>query len=235
MPNKNQRDIIIKTLQKSFAFASQLTPAQMELLASNSIVEKLPAGTIIAEQMGGCRGFALIISGELRLSKFSEDGREIALLKIGEGKGCPLSAACVLGSDESYPVRVMVAVDSTIIWVARESLKEVMMECEPFWDFVFKGIAGRLYDTIDFVGNVAFTPIKKRLAQILLNESNHGKHAVYMTHDMLAREIGTVREVVSRELKYLEREGILLLSRGRIKVIEAEALSSIVNSHDGKG
>lgn len=234
MPNNNQKTTIIQTLRKSFDFVSELTPEQLDLLATHSIIEKVPAGTIIAEQMGGCRGFALIISGEMRLSKHSEDGREIALLRIGERKACPLSAACVLGGDEAYPVRVTVSVDSTIIWVARESLREVMMECEPFWRYIFNGIAERLYDTIDVIGNVAFTPIKKRLAQHLLSESNYGKHPVYITHDLLAREIGTVREVVSRELKHLEKADILILSRGRITVKNPDALVALVNHHDEK-
>lgn len=80
---------------------------------------------------------------------------------------------------------------------------------------------------MEVVDNIAFISIKKRLAQILIANSSYGKHPVYTTHDALARELGTAREVVSRELKGLERAGILTLFRGRINVEKAGELEAL--------
>ncbi len=218
-----------KEIKAVFSFASQLSPQQLERLTSHSELEIVPAGTVLAEKIGNCKGLALILAGELKVSKVSEDGREVTLYRITRGRTCPLSAACILGNIEGYVSKVVAEIDTKIIWVSKEFLSVALVECEPFWRFVFGCMASRLYEAMEIVDNIAFIPIRKRLAQILLVNSSHGKHPIYTTHDALARELGTAREVISRELKAMERVGVLNLSRGRLTVENAKELAAITS------
>jgi CRP/FNR family transcriptional regulator len=227
MSDKSGRDNLVKALQETFYFAPELSPGQLDMLVEYSELENVPAGSVLVEKIGNCKGLALILSGEIKVSKVSEDGREVTLYRITKGRTCPLSAACILGNIQGYTVKVTAEVDTRILWVSKEFVSMALVQCEPFWRFVFGCMASRLYEAMEIVDSIAFIPIKKRLTQILLAKSNCGKHPIYTTHDALARELGTAREVISRELKALERAGIVSLSRGRLTVEKAQELANL--------
>lgn len=223
----NKKKYIIDELKPVFSFTAELSPLQLEMLAENSVLEEIPARTVLADRVGNCKGLALILSGELKISSISEDGREVTLYRMGKGMTCALSAACILGNLEGYPVKIIAEKETKIVWVSREFINKHLSEYEPFWRFVFKCMADRLYEALEVVDSIAFIPVRKRLAQILLAKSNSGKHPVYSTHEALARELGTAREVISRELKGFERAGIVSLARGRLTITNADELVSI--------
>lgn len=211
---------ILDELMKTFDFVADVCPDQIEEIVDHCELEKLPAGTVLETNFGSCKGVILILSGEIRISKISEDGREMTLSRFKKGTICPLSAVCILGTTKyNYPIRVIAEIDTKIIWVSREYITNSLSNCKPFWVFIFTCIADSLYKTIDVVDHIAFTSIKKRLAQLILDNSNNGKHPLYTTHEALAREIGTAREVISRELKSFERSGIIRMQRGRLTIM----------------
>jgi CRP/FNR family transcriptional regulator len=227
------KEIIIREVKNSFSFAHEMSSEQMAWFAQYCTIEEVPAGTVLVERIESCPGLLLIISGVLKVSKTSDDGREITIYRIGKGRTCPLSAICILGDLKGYFARVVAEVRTKILWVSRGFVNKSMVECEPFWRYLLGCMANRLYESIQVVDNIAFIPVKNRLAQILLLNSSYGKHPVYTTHDALARELGTAREVVSRELKNFERAGLLFLARGLItieNVGELEILAAGNNS-----
>lgn len=213
-----------------------MSPQQLDLLLEYSNFEQVPANKVLVDKIADCPGLALILSGELRISKISSDGREVTLYRVGRGRACPLSVACIVGNLQDYSARVIAEADTLILWVSRQFVSKAMVDCEPFWRYVFGCLAKRLFEAMDVVDNIAFTSIKKRLAQILINNSGCGENLIYTTHEALARELGTAREVISRELKGMERAGILRLSRGLITVDKPEELIAIVvnNGADDK-
>lgn len=223
---------ILDELIKTFDFVADICPEQVEEIVDHCELEKLSAGTVLETNFGTCKGVILILSGEIRISKMSEDGREMTLSRFSKGTICPLSAVCILGSTNTnynYPIRVIAEKDTKIVWVSREYITNSLSNCKPFWAFIFSCIADSLYKTIDVVDHIAFTSIKKRLAQLILNNSNNGKHSLYTTHEDLAREIGTAREVISRELKVFERSGFIQMQRGRLTILNTEELTAIAN------
>lgn len=225
-----EKNIIANELQQSFDFISDICPDQLDEIVKHCEIEFFPAGHILETAFGECKGVIMIVSGEIRISKISEDGREITLSRFTKGTICPLSAVCILGSTPSkYPAKVIADRDTTIIWVHRDYIINSLMDCKPFWAFIFSCIANSLYKTIDVVDTIAFTPVRKRLALLILNDTNCGKHPLYMTHEALAREIGTAREVISRELKAFEKAGLIEMQRGRLTVTEVEQLNVIAN------
>lgn len=219
--------VFMEELKAIFSFAKELSSEQLESLVDYVVLQKVSAGTVLAERGSDCLGLALLLSGKLRVSMTSEDGREVTLYRIGEGRTCPLSAACILGNFTGNSVTVTAEVDSKVIFVSREFFLKSLAECEPFYRFVFSDISNRLFQATEVVDSIAFISVKKRLAQLLLLNSNSGKYSIYMTHEAFAKELGTAREVVSRELKSFERLGILSLARGRLVINNADALETI--------
>ena len=226
----DQQQNLLTELGEVFLFVDELSDAQLQELVNNSTVQEAPAGTVLVDKIGDCPGLALILSGELHVSRISEDGREVLLYRVEKGRTCPLSAACILGNLTMDSVRVVAEVDTKICWVSRDFFKRSLVECEPFWRFVFGCVSSRLFEIMEIVDNVAFVSVKKRLAQILLLHSDHGKLPIYKTHEGLARELGSAREVVSRELKNFERAGILSLARGRLVIKKPEMLDMVART-----
>lgn len=223
----NTKLVFMEELKATFDFARELSSEQLECLVGYVVLHKIPAGTVLAEKGSDCTALALLLSGKLRVSMISEDGREVTLYRIGKGRTCPLSAACIFGNFTGNTVTVIAEIDSRVVFVTREFFMKSLAECEPFYRFVFSDISNRLFQATEVVDSIAFISVKKRLAQLLLLNSNSGKYSIYMTHEAFARELGTAREVVSRELKGFERLGILSLARGHLVINNADALETI--------
>ena len=224
------KSTIVNELHQNFDFISEICPDQLDEIVKYCEFEYLPAGHALETAFGECKGVILIASGEIRISKISEDGREVTLSRFSKGTICPLSAVCILGSTPSkYPAKVIADRDTKIIWVHRDYITNSLVDCKPFWAFIFSCIANSLYKTIDVVDNIAFTSVRKRLALFILNETNSGKHPLYMTHEALAREIGTAREVISRELKAFEKSGLIEMQRGRLIITNIDEFTAIAN------
>lgn len=226
----DSKRILEEELKVTFSFVEELSAKQLRSLVHHSTLQEIPAETVIAEKFSDCPGLVLVLSGELRVSKISEDGREVTLYRIGKGSLCPFSAACILGSFKGDSVKVKAETDMSIIRVHRNFFVKSFSECEPFWRFVIGSMSNRLFEAADIVDSIAFISIKKRLAQLLLLESSYGKYPINKTHEALARELGTVREVISRELKGFERRGILRLARGRLIVNNTDDLERIAQN-----
>lgn len=219
---------IVKELIDTFSFARDLSYKQIESLVEHSNIQGAPAGTVIAEKGSYCHGLALLLAGELRVAMNSEDGREITIYRIHKGRICPLSAACVLGDFKGNTVTVTAETDVKVIWVSRQFFTRSFAECEPFYRFVTNDISNRLFEATEVVDSIAFVPVRKRLAQLLYSTSNEGRSPIYITHEGIARELGTAREVISRELKGFERLGILTLSRGRLDIKNSKELEKLL-------
>ncbi|EHQ89805.1 Crp/Fnr family transcriptional regulator [Desulfosporosinus youngiae] len=226
----NSKLVFMEELKAAFDFARELTSDQLECLVGYATLQKVPAGTVLAEKGSDCSALALLLAGKLRISMISEDGREVTLYRIGKGRTCPLSAACIFGNYTGNTVTVTAETDSRVVFVTRDFFVKSIAECEPFYRFVFSDISNRLFQATEVVDSIAFISVKKRLAQLLLLNSNSGKYSIYMTHEAFARELGTAREVVSRELKGFERLGILSLARGRLVINNTEALERIARN-----
>lgn len=226
----NKTKAIADELLKTFDFARELSAEQLEYLVQDCELQEVPAGTIIAEKGSYCQGLALLLWGQLRVAVNSEDGREVTIYNINQGKVCPLSAACVLGGFKGNTVTVVAKTDVKVVWVMRNFFNRPFAETEGFYRFVIGDISNRLFEATEVVDNIAFVSVRKRLAQLLFNSSKGGKAPVYITHEELARELGTAREVVSRELKGFERAGIVALSRGRLDIKEPQELARVFSS-----
>jgi CRP/FNR family transcriptional regulator len=159
--------------------------------------------------------FLLPFEGSIRVIKPTISGREILLYRLEPGDSCVLTASCLLGHS-SYSARGVVEADLIGYAVSQALFQRLLAESALFREFIFRYFAERVSDLMQLVEEVAFGGMDQRLASYLLERGPR----VEATHQVIADELGTVREVVSRRLKQLEVRGFVRLERGQVIVLD---------------
>lgn len=177
-----------------------------------------PAGTLLFEEGSPCQGFPLVLAGEIRVARGARNGRALELYRVGPGELCVASTSGLFGHTALVAHGIAVA-DSELL-VLSPALFEEWTAQPAFRRFVFGVFADRLADLMALVEAVAFQRLDQRLAAALLG---HGPE-IHSTHQALADELGTVREIVTRLLRRFEQAGWIALGRQRIEVRDAAAL-----------
>ncbi len=178
----------------------------------------VPAGVVLFEESSPCGGFPLVLQGAVRVARGTPGGRSIELYRVVPGEICVVSAASLFGQ-APMPAHGMTAAPTELVLLS-PPVFEAWTAHAPFRRHVFGLFAGRLAEVISLAEAVAFQRLDQRLAAALL-----GRGAVLCTtHQRLADELGTVREIVTRLLRRFERAGWLALGRERIEVLDAAAL-----------
>lgn len=182
------------------------------------------AGEVVFREGEACRHYLMVLAGSVRVQMVSEQGREIVLYRVGEGETCVLTTACLMGGNP-YNAQGVVESQVTALMLPAHAFRDLVADSAGFREFVFSAYGTRLSDLLLLVSEVAFRRVDARLAAFLLERA--GGEGLVITHQGLAVELGTAREVVSRQLKEFERRGWVRMSRGRVAVVEAEGLSAL--------
>jgi len=164
-----------------------------------------------------CPGIAFVLSGEIRVYKIGESGREITLYEIFPGETCILNASCILAR-QNYPANAMALTNGTMLYLPQNIFLEFMAEFEQMRLFIFALFSRRFNEIIELIETVTFGKMDLRLTDYLIEKSEDNQ--LQSTHQKIAYDLGTSREVVSRLLKDLEKKGKLALSRNHIRLIE---------------
>jgi CRP/FNR family transcriptional regulator len=217
-----------KELLRQFPALLELEEDSVRILEHSSRLVSLPAGAKAFESGSPCDNFLMLVSGRLRVQQVSESGREIVLYRVAGGDTCVLTTAFLLAHG-SYSAEAIAETDVSGLAVPRASFDRLLAESKRFRDFVFMAFASRIADLMLLVEEVAFGKVDIRLAQRLL-ELCDASGTLLLTHQELAVELGTAREVVSRQLKEFERRGWIRLERGKIEFRNRSALNAL--AHD---
>lgn len=186
----------------------------------------LPAGTIVFRNSQKCSSYFLLVEGSIRVYTISIHGREIVLYRIAPGQACVLTTTCLLAK-QAYPAEGIAERDSRGLTIPMYSFQQALDQSMEFRRFVFASYGQRLSELIALVGEVAFRRIELRVAEFLLKQADT-EGSLAITHQALATELGSAREVVSRQLKEFERNGWVKLHRGKIKLLDAASLQAMV-------
>jgi len=190
-------------------------PELVTEILSASNYKAFPKDTQIYSEGDSCSVIALMISGEIRVFKIGESGREITLYEIERGDTCILNASCIL-SNMSYPANAVTMQDAELLLVPAREFRRLLARYEEMRDFVFALLSRRLASVMSLVEEVAFGRMDLRLFEYIEEKSEDGK--LNSTHQKIANDLGTSREVVSRILKEFERQGKIRLSRNLIQI-----------------
>jgi len=195
-------------------------PAWLALVLAAQTVTLAP-GTLVFRAGDPCRNFLLVREGSVRVQKLSESGREIVLYRVGPGQTCVLTTACLFGGGH-YPAEGVAETAVQAVALPLGNFHQAVAASAGFRAFVFIALGERLTDMMVLVEAIAFERVDMRLAQRLLELGGNGD--ITATHQQLAAELGTAREVVSRLLKEFERHAWVRLARGRIEITDRHAL-----------
>lgn len=175
-----------------------------------------PAGMHLYWEGDSCSGIAFLLSGSIRVYRCSEAGREITLYEIGSGETCILNASCIL-AEKPYPANAVTLTEGEFLLIPAGSFRRMLGVHELLRNMVFSLLSDRLGDIMELVNEVAFRRMDLRLMEYLIEKSVHGQ--LLSTHQKIASDLGTSREVVSRILKEFERQGKIALNRNEINLL----------------
>ncbi len=185
----------------------------------------LPASSLVFRHGLPCQGFVLLLSGSVSVTMVTEKGRQVALYRVLPGETCMLTVSCLM-SGEPYPAQGMTESETSALILDSGQYQEALDRSREFRRFVLGGLGHRLAGLMRRIDEVAYGDIDELLAGALLRAAGDSARA-QLTHEALAVEIGTAREVVSRHLKRFENTGWIRLQRGSIDLVDARALSKL--------
>lgn len=203
-----------------FPELTQLEDEAKALLAKSIRIVEAPVGTIGYHEGASCEAYVLRLSGKSRVYKISTSGREILLYRVAAGETCVITTTCLLGNSD-YPASTVVEEPITDVLIPAKAFNQLMTDSAVFRRYVMTNYGALISDLIVLLDEVAFHTLDARLAKVLFDTND--AH-ITKTHQQLADELGTAREVVSRQLKRLEQKGVVSLGRGQIEIIDRDAL-----------
>jgi CRP/FNR family transcriptional regulator len=201
---------------RSFTAFRAVSESKLKELLSASSRKKIPAGTQLYREGDACSAIAFVLSGDIRVFKIGQTGREITLYEIGPGETCILNASCILAG-KSYPANAVTLSETELVLIPSPSFQKMMAESEQMRAFIFTVLSQRMTAVMELVEEVAFGRMDQRLLDYLTEKSADG--VLETTHQKIANDLGTSREVVSRLLKDFERRKEVRLSRNSITLL----------------
>jgi CRP/FNR family transcriptional regulator len=195
-------------------------PLRERALAQAQAVD-VPAGAVLFDERQPCQGFPFILNGGIRVVKPAANGRELPLYRVLPGESCIITSSCLLGHAD-YNARGVTEAPTTLVLMPRDVFDELLAQ-PVFRNFVFRLFSERMADLMQLIEEVAFRKLDQRLAGLLLGK---GK-VLHATHQQLADELGSVREMVSRLLKGFAEQGLVRLGREQVEILDPAGLRKI--------
>ena len=169
-----------------------------------------------------CNSFIMPVAGAIRVTRPSQSGREILLYRLEPGDVCIITASCLLG-DTTYMACAYAEAEMVAVSLPKDLFLQLLDSSHPFRTFIFRYFGERLAELTELIEAIAFQKLDQRLAALLLDQGPH----LQVTHQMLAVELGSVREVISRILLSFKDQGAVTLDRGRIDILDETILKEI--------
>jgi CRP/FNR family transcriptional regulator len=218
------------TVLAQLALYTEAPPSLQRRIADAASHVSLRTGDVFYQEGDVGESFAMVGRGDIRVFKTSATGREISLYHVQDGEPCLVNMLCVfLGRPAMASARVETPTDAVVI--PAPTFRDWVRSDDSVRNFVFATMATRFVDVMTLVEEVAFRKMDVRLAELLLRRFSHKGVPIRVaetTHEELAAELGTVREVVSRLLKEFERTGMVSVARGRLELRDGEQLRRMV-------
>lgn len=224
----NEMAIVREALEEIFPFWKELLPEEKEMVKENARVETYGKGVVINRTTEECKGLMAVRAGQLRTYILSEEGREVTLFRVQEGEICVLSASCLM---DSIIFDVLIeAMEPTEVIIIPSSVLHQIKDKNPYVElYLYKTATEKFSDVMWTMQQILFLRIDQRVAAFLWDEMQRQKSmTITVTHDEIARYIGSAREVVTKVLKYLAQEKVVELKRGKIEIVNKEKLKRLL-------
>ncbi|MBK9594265.1 MAG: Crp/Fnr family transcriptional regulator [Rhodocyclales bacterium] len=216
--------IPLPELQAQYPVLAELPPGLREQIVAAAQAVTVPAGATLFDERQPCQGFPFVLAGAIRVAKVAANGRELPLYRVTPGETCIITSSCLLGN-VPYNARGTTESETVLVLLPQGLFNELLAQA-PFRNFIFNLFAERMADLMQLVEEVAFRKLDQRLAALLLGKGR----VVHATHQQLADELGSVREMVSRLLKGFAEQGLVALGREQIEIRDAAGLRRIAEA-----
>ena len=224
MSEKDDLDFI----KAHFDFWDKLSSSESDLMIKNIRGVSFRKGYNLHSADNECLGVLLVRSGSLRVYILSEDGREVTLYRLSSGEICVLSASCIL-KNITFDVNIDAESDVDAFLLNIDTFSKLSNQNIYVENFAYRNTLEKFSDVMWAIEQILFMRFDKRLAIFLLDEATRtNKTELGLTHEQIAKYIGSAREVVSRMLKVFQEQGILEQSRGLIHIIDKEKLKELL-------
>ena len=211
-------------LTQSLPFLQLADSTHVREVQQAATFARIPVGRDVFVEGDRVDAIALLLSGVVRVYKIGETGREITLYRFGTGQSCILTANAIL-SQQNFPAIATVEQEAEAVLIPSETFRDWIRRHETWREFVFDLLSQRLSTVMAVVDEVAFRRMDARLASFLLDPAR-GPAPIRITHQQIAAELGSSREVISRLVEDFAARGFIRSGRGEIEVVDPEELES---------
>lgn len=210
-----------------FPFWARLTPGQRSRLAESVSARRFPRGALVYGGDGDCAGLILPTAGQLRAYLLTDEGKELTLYRLFPRDMCLFSASCIMRGI-AFDVMVEAERETEALTIAAPVYQSLMEESAVVANFTNQLMAERFSDVMWLMDQMLSKKLDGRLAAFLVEEGRLlGGEELPLTHDQIARHLGSAREVVTRMLRYFQSEGLVRLSRGGVRLTDLPRLSEL--------
>ena len=220
MIDQEQFDRIVQKLP----ILQSADPDLIRRIQQSAFLARIPAGTDVFAAGDSVEAIPLLISGLVRVYQIGETGREVILYRFRPGESCILTANSIL-SEQLFPAIATVEEDAEALMIPAEAFDDWVRKFDVWREFVFDMVSQRLASVKSIVDEVAFQRLDRRVAALLL-ERGQVQNPIAVTHQEIASELGSSREVISRVLEDFTRRGYVNSTRGSIEILDFSLLQS---------
>lgn len=204
----------INKLYEAYPILAQIDEENKGIIGEKAIFKDLFADEYLSANEGECLGFLFVISGTIKINKLNERGEETNLYNIERGQLCHEALSCFMNC-KSLNIIGKAIQDSKICVIPYDVVNKYLLQDKLFLQYIYKDLYEKLKLIINVKEEVRHESLTNRLVKLLIDKKSRN---IYITHNELAFELDSAREVVSRKLKELEKKGYLKLSRGKIQI-----------------
>lgn len=209
---------------KIYPFWDKLNNIEKTKISNSCYVESYNKGAIIHRAEDKCKGLITVLSGQLRIYILSDEGREVTLFRIYSSEVCVLSASCLMDSID-FDVIIEANDNTKVLVLPAISLNEIVKNNVHVDLYLNKTANEKFSDVMWSMQQILFKKIDQRIAELIIEEANtNNSSEIKITHDEIAKYIGSAREVVTKVLKYFAEQNIIELGRGKIIITDKNKL-----------
>jgi CRP/FNR family transcriptional regulator, anaerobic regulatory protein len=219
----DQAERVAATLQSK----GPLPPDIVSALLRSAVLARFGSGQDLMAVGDRVEAVPVIISGSVRVFWTGASGREITLYRFGPGECCVLSADSILGN-RLFPARAQVAETVEVVFIPASLFNQLLARSPEWRARIFGAMSDRLLSLMGTLDEVAFGHMDTRVAALLVQRAGNQAAVLNITHQQIADELGSAREVVSRVLEELRSRGLLRLGRGSIELVDPAGLDALV-------
>lgn len=215
----------VKRISLALPLLQQADPQLLHEFQQAAFLARIPKGQDVFLEGSQVDAIALLISGVVRVYKIGETGREITLYRFGNGQSCILTANAIL-SQKTFPAVATVEKEAEAVMIPADTFRSWVVRHDVWREFIFDLLSQRLSTVMVVIDEIAFRRMDARIASFLLNRA-YAHNPIHITHQQIASELGSSREVISRLLEDFSERGLIRSGRGEIEVLDLQGLKAI--------